>query len=201
MKRLVLLLLLVMNGCFGVVSGPEAVRRGIIHSGVVQVSHGNIYGSGFVVAREDGYYIVATASHLTRGTTTILVNGVPGKVLVTSLHHDAALVWVRNVGQSYSPFELADAVRGEACAVVGYVPIHGEAVYMLYRGNVTATDYENQVSFNGGAHPGMSGGPLLNERGRAVGVLSRSGLVFGLPSSSLTLFAPARVVREMLDAR
>jgi S1-C subfamily serine protease len=54
----------------------------------------------------------------------------------------------------------------------------------------------NQIQVNGGMHPGNSGGPVTDTRGRVIGVS-----VAGIPGTQLNFAIPTRFVKQVLAGR
>lgn len=70
---------------------------------------------------------------------------------------------------------------------------------MVYHGRVTCLNFDGDVSANTGCYPGLSGGPLLNEDGRVVGITSRAAVVRGLLLESTSVFIPAARLQELWE--
>lgn len=139
-------------------------------------------GSGFFVSR-DGLIITNfhVASQLAleperyRGVY-VPVDGkeAPVQLLAFDVQHDLALLRVQNAGADYPALSFrgndAPLARGERIYSLGNPKDIGFAVTEgTYNGLVLRSFYP-RIFFGGTINPGMSGGPVLDEAGRVVGI-------------------------------
>jgi hypothetical protein len=137
-------------------------------------------GSGFLIT-EQGHII--TSNHVIQGCTSVIVqaNGgkqQPAKVLAVDQENDLALLRADIAGQSYFTFRLDQRIKlGEGVNVVGF-PLHGIAAssVSLTTGTISALagigDDTRMIQFTAPVQPGNSGGPLLDQRGNVIGIVT-----------------------------
>jgi serine protease Do len=144
-------------------------------------------GSGFLVDDD----LVATAAHVVDGAHTIVLRrddgtGVPAAVVGLDTVHDVALLRADRALEGHV-FRFADAVPpvGADVAALGYplagplVPVRrtvtGVGQSLDVSGTTTPagpdTLVENLLRVDGGFRRGDSGGPVLDARGRVVGLV------------------------------
>jgi putative serine protease PepD len=160
------------------VSGPSGSPFG-------GMSQGEATGSGFVVSK-DG--LVVTNAHVVDNATSITVQLSGGNAQTAQLvgkddSTDVALLRIDSAGRTLKPLTFADssAVQvGDAAYAIGnpYGLDH-----TLTTGVVSATrrriDAPNGFSISGviqtdaALNPGNSGGPLLDDQGRVIGINSQ----------------------------
>jgi S1-C subfamily serine protease len=162
-------------------------------------------GTAFVVGA-DGYLL--TCQHCVADATSIevVLNGktYQGKVLAGDEQLDVALLKIEAAG--LTPLALADGQRvelGQEVRSVGY-PLSdmlGESVKVT-RGSVAGTVkregrelYQVDASIN----PGNSGGPVVDTRGRVVGMASEK--LYGSKITNVGLCVPADEIRRWLDGK
>jgi len=162
---------------------------------VVSIRSKSSLGSGFVV-REDGW--IATNFHVIADADELSVTASDGKVspvvqlVAMDPAHDLALLRIERTG--LKPLVLADSegVRsGDAVIAIGH-PLGFEDT--VSNGLVSAirrvSDELTVLQISAPIAPGSSGGPLIDDRGRVIGVATailRGGqnLGFGVPSEYL----------------
>jgi S1-C subfamily serine protease len=174
-------------------------------------------GSGFVL---DGEGYIATNAHVVRGdppeltrASTVYVkfvdgNTVPAKVVGDDLNADVALLKVNPAGLTLTPLPLgssADLTVGAPVAAIGSP--FGES-QSLSVGVISATgrDIESLTAFKIGnaiqtdaaINHGNSGGPLLDARGRVIGINSQIESTGG-GGEGVGFAVPADTVRRSLD--
>jgi len=162
---------------------------------------GDAFGSGFIISK-DGK--IATSFHVIRDMKTASVQTATGEVfdslsvLATDERHDLAIVQVAGFNLPDLPLGNSDLLAvGDPVVVVGSP--------RGLEGTVTAGIVSSVRDSGGGfkvlqtdaaVNPGNSGGPLLNNKGQAIGVVS-----FKLPSAEALNFAiPINYVRGLLNA-
>lgn len=144
----------------------------------------------------------------------------PVELLAFDVQHDLALLRVKNSGAQYPSFRFrgADAplAPGERIYSLGNPKDIGFAVTAgTYNGLVLRSFYP-RIFFGGAINPGMSGGPVLDEAGRVVGInvskrqdgeqlsflvpaeFAQALLARGADAKPLTQSANAEVTRQLL---
>jgi len=178
---------------------PPGVRP---RSGAPTRGDGVATGTGFVI---DAAGHVVTNQHIVagRGTTTVQFDPGEDPVRATIVRRDAAtdlaVVRVdRGRAPRLRPLALGDsgAVRvGDPALAIGN-PFGLErslslGVISALGRRITAPDgtrIRNVVQTDAAINPGNSGGPLLDERGRVIGVMTQgrgSGIAFAVPVDTL----------------
>ncbi|MDZ7639616.1 MAG: serine protease [Bryobacterales bacterium] len=144
-------------------------------------------GAGLLIHADKGGFLVATNRHVVDGDRWLSPGGKLDSILVFSkagdygqarvvARHkelDLALVWMkRGAGDSgfvqpIAPF--ADSETGKSVFVIG----HPERFFFsLSTGIVMRTHEEKMVQISAPVSPGNSGGPVYDERGNLLGVVS-----------------------------
>ena len=158
-------------------------------------------GTG-VVTSQDG--TVLTNNHVIRGATNIRVlvpssrRRYAARVLGYSLTSDIAVLKLQGAGglATATLGRSATVRRGHPVAAVGNS--EGAGTLVVSRGTVTAigrtiTVRDGQggaekltglIQINAELHPGESGGPLLDERGRVIGIDTAASVGFAFRSGS-----------------
>ena len=174
------------------------------YQGIVPLRNeiGQVGGTGFVFARTEDRYFVATAEHVVQETDIIMVDGIEGEVVARDAVNDLAIVEVEASHRDYRVFKLMSAFLEEHVRAVGYTWSNGwmeNADFMVYHGRVTCLTFQRSVTTNSGVYPGLSGGPLLNDNGHVIGITSRVALAWGLPSETTSIFVPAARLQELWE--
>lgn len=190
-------------------------------SSVVAIIGQDGWGSGFVVAQDEQWVYVVTAAHVIARNSgippldssyarpaceadgpTVAVNGVVGIVLGVDYDADIALIRIARYNRKYRPLQLATVQprRGDIAQLFGYTFVNGvdDPLACVYTGRIIANNWEGKLACDGGLYPGLSGGPLVNSRGRVIGVASAVAGAWGHPAFTTNLFVPIRHLREML---
>jgi S1-C subfamily serine protease len=201
------LVLMFLAGCVGTVATDGQPIRAE-YRGVVSITTIQGCGSGFVVAEDKDHWYVATAAHVVDNGANLpvsapMVNGVVGEVIAygnANNEDDVAIIKVRKYNRRYRVYQLAATSQEARVRGVGFIYENGfeNPEFTVYHGRVTTLDWKGFIAHNGGVFPGNSGGPLLDEWGRAVGVCSRAPVAWGVPFETAALFVPAATVTEML---
>lgn len=183
----------------------EDVLSSIKSAAVLLRSHVGT-GSGFVVKHEDDSDFILTNAHVVEGAATLKVtyfSGTPketsyeGTVIVRDEAHDLALLRLRNPAPQAAPLEGRLGVSETTPVVVVGFPF-GEALALdghspaatISRGSIASVRRSNTggvelLQLDVALNPGNSGGPVVDERGRVVGVsvatLRGTGISFIVP--------------------
>jgi S1-C subfamily serine protease len=175
-------------------------------------------GSGFVVA-PDGF--VVTNDHVVEGAravTVVLTDGreLAARVVGTDPPTDLALLRVPDGGLSPVTIGASELLRVGQMAIaignpLGFQSTVSAGVISALGRNLRSRSgrlIENVIQTDVALNPGNSGGPLVDSRGRVIGVntamiLRAQGLCFAIPSSTMTwvvgeLMIRGRVRRALL---
>jgi len=187
---------------FGLPEPEEPALRG--RSRRVPVQQGE--GSG-VVYSADGY--ILTNNHVVGGADRITVRfedgrELPARIIGVDPKIDLALVKVEAV--DLLPIEMAPSGAvdvGDWVVAVGNPfglqhTVTAGIVSAIHRAGVGITDYESFIQTDAAINPGNSGGPLVDLRGRLVGINTAiasktggfQGVGFALPVEMVRTFAP-----------
>jgi S1-C subfamily serine protease len=169
---------------------------------------GIVEGSGFIVDKN----LVATNAHVIAGISRIMVQDRKGSHTAVPIWFDPDLDFavLRVSGLAGGPlkFDSAPQPRGTAAAVLGY-PGGGEftaksaAILNTFSatghdiygtGKTTRKIYELQADII----PGNSGGPLITERGKVIGVIFAESTSYKNVGYSLTI---DKVIQEIQSAK
>ncbi len=160
---------------------------------VVLVRTGAGYGSGFLVSK-DGY--ILTASHVVGDATTVKIRWsdkkeTDGQVVRVIKGRDVALIKADPHGRT--PLALrTDALPPSATVFAVGAPLDKELQGSVTRGVVSAVRAMHGYSYiqsDVSVGPGNSGGPLLDEQGRVVGVAVLSARILNAPQG-VNMFVP-----------
>jgi len=176
-------------------------------------------GSGFIV-REDG--CIFTNNHVIENAEKIMVRlkdgrRFPAKVLGADDKTDIAVLKIEAKGLPVIEFADSDALRvGQLVCSIG-VPFKLDYSFSCGwvsakgRSRLTTTTYEDYIQTDAFINPGNSGGPLVDVRGRVVGMNTLinglgSGVAFAIPANMLKnvggqLMTTGKVVRAWLGVR
>lgn len=162
-------------------------------------------GSAFVVS-SDGYLV--SNAHVVKGAQTIVVelNGASYEARTVVVDYENDLALLRVSAKDLTPLSLGDssAVRlGEDVRVIGY-PLSFVLKNRLNatQGTVSSIQAEEDdglMQVDAAVNPGNSGGPLINDRGQLIGVVS--SMFYGEAVSNVGFAVPSNTVSELLESR
>jgi 2-alkenal reductase len=198
-------------------SAEEAVISNVyarVSPAVVRISTGQGIGSGYLID-PDGH--VVTNNHVIEnsqnGQVIVSFSGLfatLGQVIGTDPDSDIAVVRVEQIPEGVVPVELGDSAQvriGQLAIAIGNPLEQDRTVTTGIVSAIGRTIAEQPGSYSiGGAiqtdaaiNPGNSGGPLLDSRGRVIGmntaILSRSGT-----SSGIGFAVPVNLVKKVVPS-
>jgi len=179
-------------------AGPAVVRIDVAHDRVHTRGHG--LGSG-VIVRPNG--IIVTNEHVIHGATRIKVSlsdgrHMTGTILGKDSRHDLAVIQVEGGGLPHVEFgdsralkvgqlvvALGNPLGLKLTATAGVVSALGRSLQL---GRLRVLD--GLIQTDASINPGNSGGPLVDVRGRLVGlntaiIAGAQGLGFAVPSRAV----------------
>ena len=145
------------------------------------------YGTGFFI-RENGY--IATNAHVVDSAKQISVTLYSGEVLKAELigssePDDLAVLKIEGTGYPVAKIGDSDALRvGETAIAIGN-PSGADAPWTTTQGIISALNREitlegtssieemTMIQTDAPVNPGNSGGPLCNDRGEVIGIVTR----------------------------
>jgi hypothetical protein len=181
----------------------------------VKAQRGLGYGSAFCV-HADGWFL--TSAHVAKGELTLVLNPslktektYPARVVRSDSDLDLALMHIENVkdlpalalGSDDGLEEQMDAMAFGFPLVESSSRGHdGHASISVNAGSITALRRQDghlkEIQLDAELNPGNSGGPVLDSRGKVIGVV-RSGLVArGLGRTGINQAIPVGEVRRFL---
>ena len=199
--RLILFLLaLLLPGRAVAAPDFDALEKSVVRL-VTQTSHGPGAGTGFAI-NDQGY--IATNAHVIADAHSI--QAVPTnssalydvEVIATSQEFDLAIAYIPAITLPPIALSLAPAIKGQKVWSIGYPggadrnrPAHDPTVQDGVIGRIFRGAWHTQelriIQHNAPTNPGNSGGPLLDDCSRVVGVNTQASLVVILsPSSGVT---------------
>ncbi len=200
----VLSVLAVMLGTYFGASYATTQTPAHMVDATVKIEVDNGFGSGVYVGR--GY--VLTAAHVVAGQKTVLVKSQSGnttsaEVLWSNAEYDVALLRSDVANVKTAKLSCSDAKVGAKLEAVGN-PRNLEFVHMF--GRVAGVprkvaDFKSMAIASMLVVPGMSGGPVLNEEGAIVGLVSAVRIEpFGMGGSMVPIsyFVPGSVVCSLM---
>lgn len=204
MKNLLCILLVLPVAAFGQISLTTAeIAKKVSPSVVViegKTDSGNVLGSGFIISK-DGK--IVTNLHVIRDMKTATVELANGKVfdsiciLATDERRDLAIVKIAGLDLPILDLGNSDALNiGEPVVIVGSPRgLEGTVTAGILSSVRDGGEGYKVLQTDAAVNPGNSGGPLVNNRGQVIGVVSfilrsSQGLNFGIPIN---------YVRELLN--
>jgi len=162
-------------------------------------------GTAFAVHPEG---VLVTCAHVVEGATTVTahVGGKehPAKVIALDTKHDLALLRIKVDRMPHLPLDDSDRVElAQDVRVVGYplLGVLGETV-KVSRGTISGmvTREEGKLfQIDASVNPGNSGGPLVDARGRVIGVAS--ALLAGASIDSVGFAVPSQDVLALMKQK
>jgi tetratricopeptide (TPR) repeat protein len=160
-------------------------------------------GSGIIIKREGETYTVLTAHHVVENSPNYKVMTpdkkmnptVPGSIQPLP-GVDLALVQFKSAG-SYGVAKMGDSTQspsGSASFVAGFpgtTEVRSEPEYYFTSGEIAANGSRPNkdgyaLAYSNPTLPGMSGGPVLNERGELIGIHGRAEKAEKLQNSQVS---------------
>lgn len=199
-----------------ITSVVDSVRDAVVNVEVAQAptpgrpgppgpgAHGS--GSGFVIA-PDGF--IVTNSHVVHGASQIRATLADGRTFPATLigedpHSDLALIHVSGA-PTLLPAELGDSQNlrvGQLVVAIGsplgfQTTVTAGVISALGRSFRASTGrlIDNVIQTDAALNPGNSGGPLLDSRGRVIGIntaviLPAQGICFAVPVNTAKFVIP-----------
>lgn len=194
---------------------PEIVALGKRATALVEIGGGRAYGSAFCIDAAEGYFVtnahVAHALDNKQSVALILHSGeanqkrVQAVIMRADAVLDLALVRVTNPQQltALSLGSISDLMETTPITAFGY-PLGKELSFArdeypsvtVSTGHITSLRKVKgelaAIQIDAQLNPGNSGGPVLNDRGKVVGIvvsgINGTGIDFAIPISHLTYF-------------
>ena len=160
----------------------------------------NLAGTGFVVTKNG---VIATAQHVVDNCKKIEVDGLEANIIISDKINDIALIKVNRTYRDIASIKMRSPKLGTDIMVFGY-PLSDKLSsthISLTKGSVSSLSGLNsdtsRFRYTAASQPGNSGGAIVNNKGRVVGVVSavmkndkeseinRQNLNFGVRSSLL----------------
>ena len=188
--RFLLVILLCCSNQLPAAPDFETLERSVVRV-VIETGRGSSTGTGFVI-NADGY--VVTNHHVIEGAMAIKVvatNTVylhDARVISQSEELDLAILQVPGLGLPPVTLSLAEPKKGQKVWAIGYPggadrerPADDPTVQDGVIGRVFPGRWNNQglviIQHNAPTNPGNSGGPLLDDCGKVIGVNTQASLV------------------------
>src|SRR5215210_6190018 len=184
-----------------------------VQKGVVQVRSGAGSGTGFVI---DGDGSIVTNAHVVEGTSEVSVRfddsgrSVRAEVRGTDQSSDLAVLRVdpSDVGTSLKPLPLGDSDKvqvGDLAVAIGYpLGLDRTATAGIVSGlgrEIRAPNgfsIDKVIQTDAPINPGNSGGPLIDARGRVIGVNSQIATAGSQGNVGIGFAVPSNTVREVV---
>jgi putative serine protease PepD len=188
----------------------ERVNAGVV-SIQVRTGSSGASGSGFVV---DGNGTIVTNDHVVEDATSVRVRfddkgqPIPAKVVGTDPSSDLAVLHVDPSKADLHPLTLADSRNvtvGDNAIAIGYpLGLDRTATAGIISGlgrTIQAPNgftIDNVIQTDAPINPGNSGGPLLDDRGRVIGVNSQIATAGSQGSVGIGFAVPSNTVRDVI---
>jgi Tol biopolymer transport system component len=185
----------------------------LVRKAVVRIETDLASGSGFII---DPSGLIMTNNHVISDAeeiTVYLEDGTShtGTVEARDLVRDLALVKIEATELPYLELgDLSEVSLGQQVVVLGY-PLGGENVSVT-SGLVSTIDFDSGrnitwVQTDSAINPGNSGGPMLDLRGRVIGVVSAKmvgiaveGMGFAISANTVIIYLPQLEAGEIIMA-
>jgi len=188
----------------------QRVQEGVV-SIVVRESGGGASGSGFVIS---GDGTIVTNDHVVENATSVRVRfndgeeAVPAKVIGTDPSSDIAVLKVSPRVADLKPLTLANSNNvavGDNAIAIGYpLGLDRTATAGIISGlgrTIQAPNgfqIDNVIQTDAPINPGNSGGPLLDDRGRVIGVNSQIATAGSQGNVGIGFAVPSNTVRQVV---
>jgi putative serine protease PepD len=188
----------------------ERVNAGVV-SIQVRTGGGAASGSGFVV---DGNGTIVTNDHVVADATSVRVRfddkgtAITASIVGTDPSSDLAVVHVDPSKATLKPLTLADSRNvavGDNAVAIGYpLGLDRTATAGIISGlgrTIKAPNgftIDNVIQTDAPINPGNSGGPLLDDRGRVIGVNSQIATAGSQGSVGIGFAVPSNTVRDVI---
>lgn len=183
-------ILLISFSAYAINFTPEETYNSVV---VVQTETG--VGSGFSIKE----HIVITNAHVVGDNTAVTVNmydgtSVKGSVIRTDTKKDLALI---QVDKAITPLNIStdNLSAGQEVYAIGAPK---DMPYTMTKGIISATDrrvgQNTYIQIDASVNPGNSGGPLIDENGNVIGVITlkasdAEGIGFAINTADVNAFA------------
>jgi putative serine protease PepD len=202
----------VVNGSTPETRAGEIYKQ--VQSGVVQIRTGNASGTGFVVAQNG---TIVTNAHVVDSASDVRVifddgdASVEGRVLGRDVSADLAVVKIDpDSVKKLTVLGLAnsdDVATGQEVLAIGYpLGLDRTATQGIVSGIGRQIKAQNGFSIDkviqtdASINPGNSGGPLLDGRGRVIGVNSQIAATGGGGNTGIGFAIPSNTVRDLVPS-
>jgi putative serine protease PepD len=188
----------------------ERVNAGVVSIKVTTGSGGGS-GSGFVV---DGEGTIVTNDHVVEDARTVKVTfddkgpSIDARVVGTDPSSDVAVLHVDPSKATLHPLTFADSSKvavGDNAVAIGYpLGLDRTATAGIVSGlgrTIQAPNgftIDNVIQTDAPINPGNSGGPLLDDRGRVIGINSQIATAGSNGSVGIGFAVPANTVRKVV---
>jgi S1-C subfamily serine protease len=161
-----------------------------LEDGTMRIGHAGCEGTGFIVSmgsnEENGYVdgLIGTAAHVVAGATDIHIRfstkvaGIKAKVHKIDTEKDLALLSVK-IPSSLRPVVMGESLLQKSITLVG---MKGDYTYECHKG-ILKYHREHSAITDAEVIPGNSGGPVFDEEGKVVGVISAGYNIKGVGPS------------------
>lgn len=175
------------------------------YSGILIAETEDGQGSCFIVAKRGEWWYAVTAGHVVqtydynmlmqRPVSTVMIDTeqYSAEIIRVSSHEDVALIRFKSP-EDYKIYSFAKAKVGDSCKTVGW----SGGSRLIYKGYIVSLNFQSFITANGGVFPGCSGGALLNEHGRVIGVTAAVPTYSGSAFDSSSLYVPARFAEALV---
>lgn len=186
-----------------VTSTPEsrAISQMVSRTVYLEASCAEGEGSGSGVVLDNFFEgsLIATAAHVADPSCSLSYKSKPAWVLKVDKKHDLALLYIPGV-RSVSPLRLGTLYLGQNVIAVGY-PLQfftRKSALQVSKGQAIV-DYGVRIRITAPIYFGSSGGPVFDESGRLVGIVTSMQAIGGVVPVEYYM-APAAKVYEMVDS-